>query len=331
MRKVGFLVTFTFAFSVISAQPDTEEKRATQITGSDFYWVLDYSEDGLLSGVYDGNDENRQILWNYDYHALIDDLPFVIQYGYYRPSYHIYLPEGRPTFIRQSKLNSDGLISLDQNYNAFEYSKGDDFEYEYSDGRMVKMTGKYNGTVVEFSWTEGNLSQIEFWEKNEKTGTISCSYTTLPAKGVCRAFNSPLMLLMDYYQIQSLGPLTHGYYGSLNQNLLAEMTISFTEKFVEEHSFYYPASEYYYPITKKASRKYGYTTDSDGNIISITISEESNENVYSLEYGNSTSDIRPASFTTDNQNYYYNLQGRRLTAAPQKGIYIQNGKKKLVK
>ena len=138
MRKGGFLVTFAFAFSVLSAQPDTEDKRATQITGSDFCWVLDYSEDGLLSGVYDGNVENRQILWNYDYHALIDDLPFVIQYGYYRPSYHIYLPEGRPTFIRQSKLNSDGLISLDQNYNAFEYSKG-----KLSSGKRMRRQGLY--------------------------------------------------------------------------------------------------------------------------------------------------------------------------------------------
>jgi hypothetical protein len=28
---------------------------------------------------------------------------------------------------------------------------------------------------------------------------------------------------------------------------------------------------------------------------------------------------------------FYNLQGRRLSATPQKGVYIQNGKKKLVK
>ena len=42
--------------------------------------------------------------------------------------------------------------------------------------------------------------------------------------------------------------------------------------------------------------------------------------------------ITPQQFTdTNSETQYYDLQGRRLTAAPQKGIYIQNGKKKLVK
>ena len=34
---------------------------------------------------------------------------------------------------------------------------------------------------------------------------------------------------------------------------------------------------------------------------------------------------------SDASSEIYDLQGRRLTAAPQKGVYIQNGKKKLVK
>ena len=34
---------------------------------------------------------------------------------------------------------------------------------------------------------------------------------------------------------------------------------------------------------------------------------------------------------TDIQTVIYDLQGRRLSTIPQKGVYIQNGKKKLVK
>ena len=35
--------------------------------------------------------------------------------------------------------------------------------------------------------------------------------------------------------------------------------------------------------------------------------------------------------TTEDSPDIYDLQGRRLSTTPQKGVYIQNGKKKLVK
>lgn len=44
-----------------------------------------------------------------------------------------------------------------------------------------------------------------------------------------------------------------------------------------------------------------------------------------------TSNIRPTNNSYDKPSPTYNLQGRRLSTTPQKGVYIQNGKKKLVK
>lgn len=325
MRKFGFLMTFMFVCSVLMAQLETEEKKLMQIVGGDICWGLSYADDGLMTGIVDNSENGSELLWSYDYHISIDGLPYISQNGYFQPGNEFYYAEGEPTFIRESKLNSDGLISNDYNRNTFMWSTGEDFEYEYNDGRMVKMTGD-RGIVIELSWTEGNLTYIVFLEDDKEEGRISCSYTNIPAKGICQAFNSPLMFLLHYYTILSLGPLAHGYYGLLSQNLLSEMTISFSEKFIKEHYTADELSTTGYPISNKMSRKYGYESELDGNIISITVSEENNEKVYSLKYEKGITSVNSIPFFLDN-NDYYDLQGHRLNAMPQKGVYIQNGKK----
>lgn len=299
MRKIGFLVTFLCVYSILMAQPDTKDKKVIQVVGSNICWELNYADDGLMTGIVDNFENGQKLLWSYDYHVSIDGMPYILQNGFFQPGNVFYYAEGEPTFIRESKLNSDGLISNDHNGNTFMWSTGEDFEYEYDEGRMVKMIGKHNGIAVKLSWMDGNLVQMVFLENNKEEGRIMCSYTDTPAKGICQAFNSPLMLLLSYYTIHSLGPLAHGYYGLLSQNLLSEMIISFSEKFIEEHSSDMNGmlSGNYYPITQKVSRKYNYTTDADGNIITITVSEENNENGYSLKYDNSSTDIA--------QDFYY--------------------------
>ena len=110
MRKIGFLVMFTFAFSVLMARPDTEDKKVTQIGGSNMCWELNYADEGLITGIVDNSESGQELLWSYDYHVSIDGLPFISQNGYFQPSNEFYYAEGEPTFIRESKLNSDGLI-----------------------------------------------------------------------------------------------------------------------------------------------------------------------------------------------------------------------------
>ena len=282
MRKFGFLVTSMFVCSVLMAQPDTEDKKVTQIVGSDICWGLSYSDDGLITGVIDNSENGPELLWSYNYFSQIDGSPYVLQYGFFNADYVRY--QDSP-FYRTSTLNSDNLITFDSNGNNYMWSTGEDFEYEYSDGRMVKMTGD-QGIVMEFSWTEGNLEQIVFLEGGKEEGRISCSYTDIPAKGICQAFNSPLILLLSYYTMQSLGPLAHGYYGLLSQNLLSEMTISFSEKFIEKHYTDYEQSTMGYPITNKKSRKYSYEGDAEGHITRIKVSEGENDKIYNLKYEN---------------------------------------------
>ena len=286
MKTIRILVSFCLAFTASTAQ---SEKLVTQIEGSDFCWGLDYYEDGQLKSIVDDSRKGGDLLWLYDYSTLGGSSYFQ-QYAYHFCGVIGYNNE--PPYYRVSKLNADYLISKDSNENTYSWSQGEKYEYKYNDGRMVEMTNT-KGVVVELSWTEGNLTQIVFFEDDEEEGRISCSYTGIPAKGICQAFNSPLMLLLDYYTIQSLGPLAHGYYGLLSQNLLSEMTISFSEKFMAEH---YTASELsansaHYPISNKKSRKYSYGSDSDGDITSITVSEQDREKVFFLKCrGNSTAE-----------------------------------------
>ena len=329
MKKYLVLLCLVSLFGTsMRAFQETGQKMVIRINGVDFSWDLKFSEEGLLSGIYDGYEENGQLLWSYDYHVSIDGSSYIRQNGFFRPDDDFYYTEGDPTFIRESKLDSDGLISKDNNGNTFMWSTGESFEYEYDGGRMVKITGM-NGIVAELSWMEGNLAHIVFLENNEKVGEISCLYSSLPAKGICMAVNSPLLLLLDYYNIQPLGPLAHGYYGSLNQNLLTEMAISYTDKFVEDHSGNILSSSYY-PITKRASRKYSYLMDADGNIASIMVNEDNYENVYSFKYKNNSTDVKKLFFNVDNHNCF-DLQGRQQQGKPARGVYIRDGRKVVIK
>ena len=271
MKKKILLFICLLSFGISMAQPETSHKSLTRIEGKDFCWGLNYTQDGLLYSVYDGNKRKDQYLWSYDYSVSLDGFPFIIQSGYFKPGeeFHYYDEE---TFRRESKLNSDGLISKDDNRNHFMWSTGEKFEYEYADGRMMKITGN-EGVVAELSWQEGNLTQIKFLENEEEVGTISCSYTDMEAKGICQALNSPLFLLLDYYQVKPLGALLHGYYGKLCQNLISEMSISFNEKFIKEHNSSVGVLNWaFYPIIEKKSRDYHYDTDTLDDAVEIKMS-----------------------------------------------------------
>jgi len=107
----------------------------------------------------------------------------------------------------------------------------------------------------------------------------------MEAKGICQALNSPLFLLLDYYQVKPLGALLHGYYGKLCQNLISEMSISFNEKFIKEHNRSVGVLNWaFYPIIEKKSRVYHYDTDTDFDVVKTTINEGGNIKEISMVY-----------------------------------------------
>ena len=278
MSTIRIFASFLLALTASTALPESVNKQVTQIAGSNLCWGLKYSEEGFITDVVDNSEKGPELLWSYEYN---EGSRYILQYGYFGADYQRFTDQ---PFYRTSTLNSDNLISKDKNENNYMWSTGEDFEYEYSDGRMVKMTGN-EGIVIELSWTDGNLAQIVFLERGEEEGRISCSYTDIPAKGICQTFNSPLIFLLSYYTMQSVGPLAHGYYGLLSQNLLSEITISFSEKFMEEHYTDYEQTTIGYPVTNKKSRKYSYESDSGGNITTIMVNEEGRDLTYNLKYG----------------------------------------------
>ena len=75
-----------------------------------------------------------------------------------------------------------------------------------------------------------------------------------------------------------------------------------------------------------------YETNSDGDVVMVTITREKDgsSNVYTLEWEDCTG---INAVTSDNgRGCFYTFDGRRLQDAPiQKGVYIQNGKKVVIK
>lgn len=308
------------------------EKQVMRVACNDSCWEMNYSDDGLLTSIYSNTGDERQLLWSYDYHASLEGMPYVYQNSYYPVSFSAY-HKGEATFYRQSKLNEESLISEDRNENTFMWSTDENFEYNYTNGRMTKITGLYANLIIELLWNNDNLQQIDIMKKGEKVGTITCSYSDLHAKGICQALNSPLFYLLEYYMILPLGPLVHGYYGKLSNNLLAEMSISFNKVFIEEHSLNMMDTGNY-PIVRHKSKTYQYETDTWGEVTKIIVSSEGTETEYVIDYGNydscnslyfSTSNL---SFDTIGQ-YSFNLQGRRLQNKPSKGVYVSKGRKVL--
>ena len=329
MDKIGVFSFVFLIFTVLTVQAENTNKPVVKIVGSGLSWDLIYSEDGFITGILDDSEKRGELLWSYDYNPMIDGSPYIIQCGYYRPGNEFNYVDGEPTFIRESKLNASHLVSNDKNRNMFIWSTGEDFNYEYDNGRMVKMTGS-DGIVAYLSWTEDDLTEIVFLENEEEAGRIKCSYTDIPADGVCQAFTSPLMLLLDYYTIQSLGPLAHGYYGLLSLHLLKEMDISFNDNYIEKHSCVDMLSASYYPITKKKNRKFSYENDTNGNVSRVIVSEDTINLTYLIEYENYSNDIKSSIFIKNNTSCYYNLNGITVSNAPRSGIYIREDRKRVV-
>ncbi len=327
MRTIIIIATFLLAYSSSKAQSEVG-KVVTQIKGSSMSWVFNYSENGYLTSVADGQGVEGEVLWSFDYNASIDGLPYIQQYGYFLPDGNSLYINQEPTFIRESKLDNNHLISNDKNGNTFMWSTGESFDYYYSDGRMVRITGE-NGIVMDISWENGNLTQIVFIESEEEVGRISCSYNELSAKGIFKAFTSPLLHLLDYYTILPIGTLMHGYYGLLNKNLLTEMSISFSDEFIKKHKEVDFLSADHYPIIERESRKYRYETDTEGNVTKISVSEEEHEMEYLFYYeNNGLSSCQPTDYSVDRLNLRIDLQGRQLSNTQmRKGAYIQNGRK----
>jgi hypothetical protein len=332
MRVICFFSMFTISIFTSMAQPEPIEKQVMRVACNDSCWEMNYSDDGLLTSIYSNTGDERQLLWSYNYHATLEGMPYVLQESYYPVDYSAY-DKGEATFYRQSKLSGDSLISEDRNENTFMWSKGEDFEYEYINGRMTRIKGENGIITIDISWNNDNLQQIDIMEKGVKVGTITCSYSNLPGKGICQALNSPLFYLLEYYMILPLGPLVHGYYGKLSNNLLAEMSISFNKFFIEEHSLNMMDTGNY-PIVRHKSKTYQYETDTWGEVTKIIVSSEGTETEYVIDYGNYDS-CNSLYFSTSNHSfdtigqYFFDLQGRRLQNKTGKGVYVSKGRKVL--
>lgn len=228
MKTTLFLLATLLAYGTSFVQAETVNGSLTRLVGNNMDIFFHYSADGHIAQVVN---HDASLLWSYDYNATMDGVPFIMQYGYTRPGEEVHsFADDEPSFERLSMLNAEGLICRDNNRNTFMWSTGENFDYEYKDGGMIRMSGS-DGIVVNLSWMDGNLTAISFFENKEEVGRITCSYSTIPAKGLLPTIFSPLAFLLNYYTIQSYGPLSEGFYGCLGNYLLSGMTVSFTEEF----------------------------------------------------------------------------------------------------
>ena len=109
------------------------------------------------------------------------------------------------------------------------------------------------------------------------------------------------------------------------------MTISFNDKFIKEHDRSVGiVNGLYYPIVEKKSCVYHYETDTDGSIAQITINEGENKEEISMVYEANITSIRLPKAQSGSENSYFDLQGRTVNN-PTNGIYINNGRKAIVK
>lgn len=322
MRLFIYFICLLFGGAPFT-QAMTRRDYITCINSNDFSAKFRYSNDGYIIKIVNNSDES--LLWSYDYYVTIDGISHIMQYGYLRPNEEIHsFSVSEPSFKRESMLNMDNLICCDKNGNTFMWSTGENFEYYYEEGHMARIRGS-NGVVINLSWTNGNLTDIYVIEDNEEVGRISCSYNEIQAKGIFSALNSPLALLLNYYTVQPIGPLAHGFYGYLCKNLLSEMTVSFVDKFKEKHALANYLSNEYYPIAERHNRRYRYEIDSEGYVVKVIINEDGLDTIYEIENNNTSTAVFPSSSLKEGD--IINLQGFHLQTKPGKVFFIQNGKK----
>lgn len=329
MREILFFAMILLAYPATRTYSTVRQNVVTRIEGNGSSWVMSYSEDGLLTAIIDGQEQEGASLWTYDYNTFVDGWHYVIQCSYTSPGDGFPHTSQGPTFIRESRLNDDHLISNDRNGNTFMWSTGHSFSYDYDDDRIVKMTDDH-GMTAELSWTEGNLTQIIIKEDDEEAGRITCSYSDISSDEVCQAITSPLLLLLDYYNILPVGPLAQGCYGMLCNKLLSDITMSFTDEFTEKHSEVSSNSGDYYPMCKKKSMNYAYETDAKGDIKKIIVREGENETEFLLYYEEDAHlSCLPTALPNDGPSLTVGVDGRRITKRSHRGVVIQDGRKVL--
>ena len=289
-------------------------KQASLIESSEFCWALRYSSDGALTGIADRAAVDDVFLWAYEYGGAMDGMPYIRQNWYFEPS-DDYPYSEKPSFFRESYLGSDNLIYKDVNRNNFMWSTGKTFEYSYVDGRMTTFRIE-DELTAQLTWTDGNLTGVVFKEGDREVGRMFCTYGNQPAKGICQALTSPLLLLLQYYHVLPLGPLAYDCYGQLNQMLPSEISMTFDDDFVGLHTQGDEESAEYFPFCQRKQLAYSYETNDEGDVTKITANENGKASDIRIAYGDGTLSMHAATDRSlDAPTVVYDLRGRQVDSA----------------
>ena len=236
----------------------------------------------------------------------------VAQTNYYYDSYH---GKKIPLTLNENKV----LVSISKEYDKYDM---------VSERIRANVQALYYSEGIEFfefifiTWTDlEKLTSLDFWEEDAKSVIITpCYYKEYGMVGVERSEINQEYFLSPYLWVK----------------LKKEEDIDLLTSYAEKYKLKIDGNNPYYPLVYNLR----VTQESEKNAL-----ECANEMYESGNFDVSEPDwIRPRSATNDlttiqsvttaipdASSEIYDLQGRRLSAIPQKGVYIQNGKKKLVK
>lgn len=156
------------------------------------------------------------------------------------------------------------------------------------------------------------LNSLDSWEEDAKSVIVTPSYFTDVTASNQEVFSTPYVLVV------------------LKKEEDEDLLTSYIEKYrlrISRHSPYVPLT-YILALTLDSRRsplEIGNEMFESGNFASSCL-----DLALAGSGAQETSTVRSIA-TTEDSSEIYDLQGRRLSVMPQKGVYIQNGKKKLVK
>ena len=220
MKRIYLLLITLIVFGqTISAQND---RKLLKMTDDNYYFELKYDEKGRIieSVEYFANDHLKRS----SKYAYSNDK--VVQTFY--ANENIKNKDIRTTILQNNRVVSE-KINLIPYEGEPEYRA--DYNYTYNTaGELTKIVITNNertGTEYKLTWTDGDITLVEYFRDNKKVGQVAYEYNKSITNKYLSLIVNPITSIADHEGISPYGQLLAGYFGKVFQHPVA--AVRYTE------------------------------------------------------------------------------------------------------
>ena len=297
-------------FPFYHAHHDVDFKRM-----GDYYYIIS----DAVSGDTLYRDSLEYV--NYQYTGEVDkEFWYMSHLGLSYNSRHSYLGKEMPSVVTLDKFEEGNEWGPTPSWRKYQYDEHQNLT------SIILSLDEEKKNEWKLQWEDGNIVSGTFYFEGKPSGTFNCEYYDKECDNQAAIYSTPLYSLMRYFFTIPTTQLLEKFYGNLCNNYLKSIKFNFSENDKKNLDW---AIYYYYEEKPYMDHEYTYEFDNEGYPIKII--DTLNNHEMQLEWETPTA-INSSEVNQSNRNKsngIFDLQGRRLTEEPEKGIFIENGVKRV--